>query len=160
MPPTAFRPPAATDAAAIYRAAPAHGTPLQDSCYAFILLCTHFADHGIVAEQGGEVVGYALGFRPPSRQGEIFIWHLGVGPGQSRGELIPRLLEETRSRRANRDAKYLCMTVNPSDRALQDELQAVARRLGARCSVEPCFPASLFAEPHADESLFRIGPLP
>lgn len=159
MPPIAFRPPTLRDAARIFALAPQRGTPAQDSCYAFILLCSHFSDTGIVAEVNGDVAGYALGYRPPIRRDDAFVWHLGVADGQDRAELIPRLLEELLARRANRDARFLCITASPDDQALRDELQMVARRLGTRCAVEACFPAELFAGEHPGETLLRVGPI-
>ncbi len=155
----AFRPPTLRDAARIWALAPQRGTPAQDSCYAFILLCSHFGDTGVVAEEDGEITGYALGYRPPIRSDDAFIWHLGVAAGRDRAELIPRLLEEVLGRRANRDARFLCITARPDDHALREELQQVARRLGTRCSVEACFPAEVFAGEHPGETLLRVGPL-
>lgn len=155
----AFRPPTLRDAVQIWALAPQHGTPAQDSCYAFVLLCSHFGDTGIVAEEGGKIVGYALGYRPPVRPDDAFVWHLGVAAGHDRAELIPRLLEETLGRRANRDARFLCITARPDDQALRDELHHVARRLGTRCTVEACFPADLFDGQHPGETLLRVGPL-
>lgn len=155
----AFRPPTVRDAAKIWALAPQRSTPAQDSCYAFVLLCSHFSDTGIVAEENGQITGYALGYRPPIRPDDAFIWQLGVAAGHDRAELIPRLLEEVLARRANRDARFLCITASPHDHALREELQQVARRLGTRCAVEACFPAELFTGEHPGETLLRVGPL-
>lgn len=155
----AFRAPRVHDAAAIWRMAPQRGTSEHDSCYAYVLLCAHFADTGVVADAGDAVAGYALGYRIPARPHELFVWQLGLAAGQDAGELTTRLLEELLARRACADARFLCMTCSPSDLDLRERLQQFARRRGVRCAVEPCFPASLFAEPRQDEHLLRVGPL-
>jgi L-2,4-diaminobutyric acid acetyltransferase len=153
-----FRPPGVNDAAAIWRSAPQRGAE-RDSCYAFLLLCSHFSDTGVVAEEDGRVVGYALGYRPPIRPPDAFVWQLGVSEGQELSDLGIRLLEELLARRACRDARSLCMTCHPEDAALRELFQQFARRRGARCTIGPCFNAEMFATAHADELLLSVGPL-
>lgn len=155
----AFRSPRAQDAAAIWRLTRQREGGQHDSCYAYLLLCTHFADTSVVAAVGDEVVGFALGYRLPLRPHETFVCQLGVA-GQSANEaLASRLLEELLARRACVDARFLCMTCDPRDAALRAVFEQLARRRGVRCAVEPCFSSALFAEPHADEHLLRLGPL-
>lgn len=155
----AFRAPRVHDAATIWRMAPQRGTSEHDSCYAYVLLCAHFSDTGVVAEADGAVVGYALAYRIPARQHELFLWQLGVAGGQDAAALTTRVLEELLSRRACADARFLCMTCSPHDLELRERVQQFARRRGVRCAIEPCFPATLFAEPRVDEDLLRVGPL-
>lgn len=156
--PLSFRPPRVQDAAAIWRAAPQRG-PDRDSCYAYVLLCSHFADTGVVAEEDGRVVGFALGYRPPIRPAEAFVWQLGVAEHHELAELGPRLLEEFLSRKASLDARFLCMTCNPGDTNLRELFQQFARRRSTKCTIGACFPASLFATAHTDEQLLSVGPL-
>ncbi|MBK9033675.1 MAG: GNAT family N-acetyltransferase [Myxococcales bacterium] len=153
-----LRPPRAGDAAAIWRIAPAQNDE-RDSCYAFLLLCTHFADTGLVASQDGEILGFALGYRPPAFPHDLFVWQLGTVPGPRGSGLAARMLEELLTRPACLDARFLCMTRAPGDRELWQVLEEVARRRGASCREGPCFPRTLFARPHVDEGLVRVGPL-
>jgi len=153
-----FRPPRVQDAAAIWRAAPQRGAD-RDSCYAYVLLCSHFADTGVVAEEDARVVGFALGYRPPIRPGEAFVWQLGVAGDHDLADLGPRLLEEFLSRKASHDARFLCMTCSPEDRGLRELFQQFARRRSTRCTVGTCFPSSFFATAHPDEQLLSVGPL-
>jgi L-2,4-diaminobutyric acid acetyltransferase len=153
-----FRPPRVDDAAAIWQAAPQRGIE-RDSCYAYLLLCSHFADTGVVAELDGGVVGFALGYRPPIRPDQAFVWQLGVTAGHDLSELGARLLDEYLSRRASFDARFLCMTCSPDDAPLRELFQQFARRRGTRCAVGPCYPSSLFATAHPDEQLLSVGPL-
>lgn len=154
----AYRSPGATDAAPIWRLAQERTAGKSDSCYGFLLWCTHFADTSVVAASADDVVGYALAYRLPLRPQEAFVCQLGIAPAFDRIELTLRLLEELLSRRACRDARFLSMTCDPRDSALVTAFQQLARRRSVRCAVEPCFPASLFAEPHPDEHLLRVGP--
>lgn len=156
--PLSFRPPRVQDAAAIWRAAPQRGAD-RDSCYAYVLLCSHFADTGVVAEEDGRVVGFALGYRPPIRPAEAFVWQLGVTDDHDLAELGPRLLEELLARTATLDARFLCMTCSPDDTSLRELFQQFARRRSTKCTIGACFPASLFATAHRDEQLLSVGPL-
>lgn len=154
-----LRAPNATDAARIWRIAPQFGADDHDSCYAFLLLCTHFADTGVVAEEGGEVLGFALGYRPPVYPDDVFVWQLGAVRDARGAGLTLRLLDELLTRPGAVGARFLCMTRAPEDTPLHDVLAGLARRRSARCVEVPCFPAGYFAEPHPDELLVRIGPL-
>lgn len=153
----ALRAPRPNDAPAIWRLAPAQGAD-RDSPYAFVLLCTHFADTGIVASLDGAVVGYALGYRPPAYPRDLFVWQLGVAPGGP-DDLAVRMLEELLARPACAEARFLCMTRAPTDLPLRDLLATLGRRCGVGLREEPCFSHALFARPHADEALCRVGPL-
>ncbi|MBL8627371.1 MAG: hypothetical protein JNK64_39175 [Myxococcales bacterium] len=152
-----LRPPRPADAPGIWRLAPTQG-PDRDSPYAFVLLCTHFADTGVVASLDGAIVGYALGYRPPAYPRDMFVWQFGTAIGAPE-DLGVRLLEELLTRPACAEVRFLCMTRGPRDLPLRDLLAAVSRRCGVGLREEPCFSHTLFARPHADEVLCRVGPL-
>jgi len=154
-----YRPPRAPDAAPIWRLAPQRGGPHHDTGYAYLLLCTHFADTGVVAELDGAVVGFALAYRPPIRPHDTFVSHLGVADGHDKAELAARLLDQLVSRQACRDSQFLCMTCNLRDLPLQTWFRQFARRRSTRCAIEPCFTSTMFPQPHPDEHLLRVGPL-
>jgi L-2,4-diaminobutyric acid acetyltransferase len=155
----AFRPPRTTDAAHLWRLAPQQAGDDRDSCYAYLLLCSHFADTGIIASRGDDVVGFALGYRPPTQSDQLFVWQLGISPDAHDDDLGARLLDALLARPACADVRFLCMTRTPRDRTLHGWLEVLARRRGARCTESACFPGALFATEHPDELLLRVGPL-
>lgn len=154
-----FRPPTARDAAAIWRELPAIGNLERNSAYAYLLLCSHFASTSIVAEREGRVVGFVLGYRPPTDPDALFVWQVGVTP-EARGRgLARRLLDEVLVRPGCRGVRHLTATVSPDNAASLALFRSLARRRGVPCEEAGCFPAALFPEPHPDENLLRIGPL-
>jgi L-2,4-diaminobutyric acid acetyltransferase len=155
-----LRAPTAGDAREIWRGLPAIGNLERNSAYAYLLLCTHFADTGIVAEQDGRIAGFVLGYRPPVDPRSMFVWQVGVAP-EARGHgLGGRMLEAVLARPSCRNVRYLTATVSPDNTASLALFRGFARRRGIACEEAPCFPGALFPEPHPDENLLRIGPLP
>lgn len=153
-----FRAPEATDAAAVWTLVRDSGELELNSGYAYVLVCTHFAATSLVAEAAGEIVGFVAAYRPPSDPDSLFVWQVGVGE-QARGRKIGlRMLLRAAERCP--DAIYLTATV-ATDNAPSDRLfRAFARERSAPVKVETGFPAELFpGSGHADEPLYRIGPL-
>ncbi len=159
MTPLAFRAPRATDAIQLWQLAPQPPGPARDSCYALLLLCTHFADTGIVAARGELIRGFALGYRPPMLPEQLFVRLLGVAPDERDGDLGMRLLDELLARGASADVRYLCMTHSRGDAAVPSWFAQLARRRRTRCAASPCFPGALFGRPGEDDSLLRLGPI-
>jgi L-2,4-diaminobutyric acid acetyltransferase len=153
-----LRPPTAQDGAPLWRLLGRTGQLERNSNYTYLLLCTHFADTCVVAEEGGALVGFVLAYRPPSAPDELFVWQVGVAP-EARGQgLGGQLLDAALAREASAGVRFLTATVSPDNAASRRLFAALARRRGVPCEVGPGYPAALFAEPHPDEDLLRIGP--
>lgn len=153
------RRPRPEDAAAIWRLLPAIGGLERNTAYAYLLLCSHFADTSIVAERAGEVVGFVAGYRPPTQPEAVFVWQVGVAPSARGQGLGGRMLDGVLAMPGCRDVRYLTATVSPDNEASLALFRGFARRRQVPCEEGPGFPAPLFPEPHPDENLFRIGPL-
>lgn len=158
----AFRAPRPSDAAQLWSLVPEVGLE-TNSCYAYLLLCSHFADTALVAiDEGagaaGRILGFVLGYRPPTTPDQVFVWQIGVAPAARGTGLGGRMLGELLARCA--DARFLSATVSPDNAASLALFRGIARRAGVDCTESPCFPASLFPSPHPDENLLKIGPLP
>src|SRR5690606_24057476 len=100
------RPPLPGDAAAVAQLVRQTETLEPNSTYAYLLLCTHFAETSVVAESGGALVGCALGYRVPSRPHTLFIWQIGVHPTAQRRGVALRLLDDLMRRPALRDVTH------------------------------------------------------
>ena len=132
----------------------------RNTAYAYLLLCSHFADTGLVAEKEGRLIGLVLGYRPPSDPDAAFVWQVGVAPEARGAGLGARMLDAWLERPACRDAARVCATVGPDNVASLALFHGLARRHGVPCAVSPGFPSALFPVPHPDEDLLTIGPLP
>lgn len=134
--------------------------PLErNSCYAYLLLCQHFPDTCVVAEQEGEIIGFLSAYRPPVSPGVIFVWQVAVKQEARNRGIASAMLLELLQRAACKDVCYLEATVSPSNRASQALFQSLARRLATQCEETPLFAKELFGEEeHEEEILFTVGP--
>jgi L-2,4-diaminobutyric acid acetyltransferase len=154
-----LRPPTERDAARVWRLLERTGGLERNSAYAYLLLCSDFAETCLVAERDGELVGFVLGYRPPARRDEMFVWQIGVAPEARGTGLGTRLLAAVLEQPACKDVRYLTATVSPDNEASRRTFAALARTRGAAFEVAPRFGAELFPEAHPDEEQVRIGPL-
>ena len=136
-------------------------TPLDpNSCYAYLLLCTHFSDTCIVAEEGRELVGFVSAYRPPKNADVLFVWQVGVKPS-ARGKGLAKIMIRTLLERDTcQNVNFLEATVTPSNVASQTLFRSLANAYEAHCDETCWFPPEAFgAGEHEAEVLFRIGPL-
>lgn len=150
-----------SDAAALWRLARESRVLDENSPYAYLLVCSHFASTSMVAECDGEVVGFVSGYRPPSAPESVFVWQIAVDP-RWRGQGVGLgLLLALLGRPATSDATHLEASVTPGNaasRRLFDSLSAVT---GAPKETSVLFPPEVFpGGDHEPELLIRVGPLP
>lgn len=176
-----LRPPVVSDAAEIWRMVQDGGELDANSPYAYLLLCSDFADCGWVVCDGGpsdvdgeaspegpstRMIGFVLGYRPPARPDTVFVWQIGVHPdyrGQGMGR---RLLDRVVDRAMEEfDVAFLEATVTPSNTASRmlftrfavDRSAQIRESLAFSSSDFP--PAEAKGDSHEDEIRLRIGPL-
>lgn len=162
MAPAELTPPVAEDAAAVWKLVA--DTPSLDanSPYAYLLLCTHFADTGLVARVGRRLAGFVLGYARPDAGGTVFAWQVAVAEASRGRGLGGRLLDAWFARCARRsDARFLEATVTPSNPASRGLFTSFARRHGAPLREGMAFPKAWFPGdvPHDDEIGIRVGPV-
>ncbi len=104
----ALRRPACSDAARIHQLVAACKPLDLNSTYAYLLLCHHHADTCVLAEEGGRIVGFVSAYRPPGREGEIFIWQVAVAAGQRGRGLGRRMLTQLLARPGPRQRLRTC----------------------------------------------------
>lgn len=154
-----FRSPTERDGARVWRLLARTGGLERNTCYAYVLLFSDFGQTCLLAEQDGELLGFVLAYRPPTRHEELFVWQIGVAP-EARGRgLGTRLLDAVLEQPGCQGVDFLTATVSPDNVASRKMFTAVARRRGVPFSITPRFGAALFADPHLDEDQVRIGPL-
>ncbi|MDX1650466.1 MAG: diaminobutyrate acetyltransferase [Myxococcota bacterium] len=131
-----------------------------NSPYAYLLLCSHFADTGLVRREGGRLVAFVLGYRPPGRPDTYFLWQVGVDPACRGRGLAGRMVIDLLRRLEPRGVRFLEATVTPSNEPSAALFRGVARRLEAPCEERTYFDKDLFppGDAHEDEVLFRVGP--
>lgn len=140
----------------------ASSPPLDtNSAYCNLLQCTDFRETCVVAERGGELVGWISAYRPPIAPDCLFIWQVAVHSA-ARGEgLALRMLDALLARPAAAGATTLTTTITPDNAASWALFQALARRIGATLTKAPRFEQEAhFAGAHATEWEARIFPLP
>jgi L-2,4-diaminobutyric acid acetyltransferase len=154
-----IRPVCVEDGARIFHLIDRVGELERNTCYAYLLLCTHFAETCFVAERADSVVGFVLAYCPPTLPQDVFVWQVGVSP-DARGIGVGRqLLTTLLAAPACLRARYLTATVSPDNTASLALFHGFARREGLPCVAQPGYASQLFAAPHPDETLLRIGPM-
>lgn len=131
-----------------------------NSPYAYLLLCTHFAETCVVAELDGELAGFVSAYLKPEDPSVLFVWQVAVGR-EARGRGVGKgLLREVLGRPACRHINQMETTITPSNEASWALFYSLARERGALCAQHKAFGAKEFGEhDHEEEHLLRISPL-
>jgi len=130
-----------------------------NSAYCNLLQCTHFADHCIVAERAGRIIGWVSGYCPPSAPHDFFVWQVAVAP-EGRGLGLARHMILTLLRRSSAEGvSHLITTVTSDNQPSWRLFESIARELGAPLHKSVMFDREThFAGAHATEWQARIGP--
>jgi len=149
----------ASDAARVHALIRSSGGLDVNSLYAYLLLCTHFANTSAIAEAGGTLVGFAGGYRKPDEPDAVFVWQIAVD-GTARGRGVGRGLLTTLLCQPGAAAiRYLEATITPSNKASWALFRSFARSLEADCHTHTMFRQADFGgHDHEEEELLRIGP--
>ncbi len=155
-----FRAPVADDAAAIWQLVRDDGGLDLNSPYAYLLVCTDYAETSVVAEDETGLIGFVASYRPPTRPEAIFVWQVGVAKRARRRGLGRRLLHQMLDRPANVDCAYVTSTVTPDNDASIALFRRLASDLRVPCETTPRFTEDHFpGDEHEPEVEFEIGPL-
>lgn len=132
----------------------------RNSRYCNLIQCSHFADHCVVAERDGKLVGWVSGHRPPSEPETFFVWQVAVAP-EARGHgLAGRMIEELLARPAQKGVTHLITTVTDDNGSSWGLFRKLAREQDAALERSVMFEREMhFAGVHPTEYLARIGPL-
>eukprot|EP01013_Petalomonas_cantuscygni_P027766 TRINITY_DN5093_c0_g1_i1.p2 TRINITY_DN5093_c0_g1~~TRINITY_DN5093_c0_g1_i1.p2 ORF type:complete len:184 (+),score=26.02 TRINITY_DN5093_c0_g1_i1:204-755(+) len=145
--------------------------PLErNTCYAYVLMASDFADSCVLAELDGRPAGFLIAYHPPRRPEVLFVWQIGVLP-TARGHGVGRaMLDFATGRGAWSDrtadrtpVEFLEATIAPDNPTSEHLFRSFAR---AHCvPLHADAAAGFTAEAlggggHPPEPRYRIGPLP
>ena len=155
-----YRRPRLDDAAAVHELVDACRPLDLNSPYAYLLLCTHFADTCAVGEGESSLVGFVGGYLKPGDRSVLFIWQIAVS-SRVRGQGVgTALLHELVDRPCCADVDSIETTVTPSNAPSRALFHAFAKARKATCVETALFGEKDFGTiRHEEERLLRIGPL-
>lgn len=153
--------PTVKDGAAMHRLVVESGVLEPNSCYAYLLLATHFSGSCRVARRDGDLLGFVAAYPLPEQPETLFVWQVGVAPGARRCGLARRLLSALLIPGDFPETRFIEATVAPSNLASQRLFQSLAREAGVPCQRGEGFsPEDFGGVSHEAEELFRLGPFP
>ncbi|MCA6108623.1 diaminobutyrate acetyltransferase [Bradyrhizobium sp. CNPSo 4026] len=156
-----MRKPTAMDGPAVTRLIAACAPLDSNSAYCNLLQCTHFADSCIVAERGGQILGWVSGYRPPSEPDSFFVWQVAVAKTARGNGLAQRMINALLDRPFAEGVTHLITTVTDDNAPSWALFNGLARAWGASLKRSAVFERDThFAGAHTTEWLARIGPLP
>ncbi len=130
-----------------------------NSSYCYFLLCSHFSDTCVVAEDNGRLVGFLSAYLIPDRANTLFVWQMAVDETARGQGLAGRLLDYLLAQPCCADVRSVETTVSPSNQASRRVFVRLAERLHSDSHEESFLEASHFgSEAHEEERLIRIGP--
>jgi L-2,4-diaminobutyric acid acetyltransferase len=155
----AFRHPTLEDGNRVYdlvRRCP----PLDlNSSYSYFLLCSHFRDTCVVAEDGDRLVGFLSAYLIPDRADTLFAWQMAVDESARGHGLAGKMLDHLLAQPACAEVRSLETTVSPSNQASRRVFFRLAEKLQTGSNEESFLEAGHFGtESHEEERLIRIGP--
>ncbi len=153
-----LRPPESCDGAAIWQLIRDCG-PLDDnSMYCNLLQCDHFADTCVVAEIGGEIVGWVSAYRMPNDPDVLFVWQVAVSEKARGRGVAKKMLLELLARRSCDGVNRLKTTITRDNAASWALFNGIANAMEAPLGSDAHFVRDEhFEGRHATEYMVTIG---
>jgi L-2,4-diaminobutyric acid acetyltransferase len=130
-----------------------------NSSYSYFLLCSHFSDTCVVAEDNGRLVGFLSAYLIPDRADALFVWQMAVDESARGQGLAGRMLDYLLAQPCCADVRSVETTVSPSNQSSRRVFVRLAERLQSGSNEESFLDTSHFGnEVHEEERLIRIGP--
>ncbi|MBN1365787.1 MAG: diaminobutyrate acetyltransferase [Syntrophaceae bacterium] len=130
-----------------------------NSLYCYLLICTHFAQTSVLAEQCNETCGFISAYLHPERKDTIFVWQVVVKKNLREQGVASKMLNSILHRAYRVPLHYLETTVNPSNKSSNALFSTLAKSLNAHLVKSLLFSEDDFGgEKHEKEMLYRIGP--
>ena len=154
-----FRHPTREDGQAVHGLIVGTGVLDENSLYCTFLQCTHFASTCMVAELGGEVVGWVSGYRPPEDPDTLFVWQVAVAEAARGRGLARRLIRNLLDSEGCDGVARIKTTITPDNRSSWKMFGSLAEELDAPVTdkVWLCGEEHFEGE-HDSEHMLTIGP--
>lgn len=152
-----MRKPEATDGAAIWELVRACKPLDENSMYCNLIQCDHFADTCVVAEMGGEIVGWISGYVRPDTPDTYFVWQVAVAEAARGTGLGTRMLTHLINRDACDDVARLQTTITADNKGSWALFRRFAENQGGQLEDAPHFEREdHFDGAHATEHMVTI----
>jgi len=158
---TTLRHPRTTEGTAVWTFIREVGNLDLNSAYCYMMLCDYFKDTCLIAEQGGELIGFVSAFRPPGKPDTLFIWQVAVAASE-RGKGLSRTMIDELVTLSNTDGNlFIEATISPSNLASHGLFSSLAKRYHAELVITDGYSAQWFPaeSSHEDELLYQVGPI-
>ncbi len=153
-----FRAPTSEDGADVWELIRKSGPLDENSLYCNLVQCDHFADTCVIAELGGEIVGWISAFIPPDGSDTLFVWQVAVGESARGRGVAKKMLEELLARPVCVDVKQLKTTITADNDASWALFNSFAENMDAELDHEPHYEEDAhFGGKHATEYMVTIG---
>ncbi|SFA90858.1 diaminobutyrate acetyltransferase [Poseidonocella pacifica] len=152
-----LRKPTAEDGAAIWELIRECKPLDENSMYANLLQCDHFADTCVVAELDGEIVGWISGYLVP-KDDALFVWQVAVS-GKARGMgLGSQMLQHLWNRDDCSGVERMKTTITQDNEASWALFRKFAKKMNGELSSQAHFKENdHFAGQHSTEHMVSIN---
>jgi diaminobutyrate acetyltransferase len=158
LPAPELREPVVADGPAVHDLIAACPPLDRNSLYCNLLQCSDFAGTCILAERGGQAVGWVSGYRPPAEPATLFVWQVAVHPSARGLGLARRMILSLLVRPTCRGVRRIRTTITPDNAPSWALFSSVASGLRAPIRRDPGFDAEAhFRGAHASEDMVTIG---
>ncbi|MCP8885044.1 diaminobutyrate acetyltransferase [Devosia sp. XJ19-1] len=158
-PKATIRAPESTDGVRVWALIKSTESLDDNSIYANLLQCTHFASTCAIAEHDGAVVGWVSGHILPEQPDTLFVWQVCVSDVARSQGLGRRLIGDVLSRPVCRAVTTLQCTITHDNESSWGLFTAIARRLDAQMRQVEMFDKDDHFDGHHDgEYGVSIGP--
>ena len=131
-----------------------------NSCYSYLLLCTHWRDTCVVATHKGKIAGFISAYIPPNQPDTLFVWQVAVDKEQRGKGLAMKMLENLLNREKTTNISYMETTITPDNSASHSLFKRFSDTHHAPLNIGMGYSAEDFGDSdHLPELLYRIGPI-
>lgn len=81
--------------------------------HVYKIILRYFGDYCFIAEENGQVIGFAMGIVPASFQGTFFLWEIGVASSYRGLGIGGKLVRELENELRKLDFKRIEVTIDP-----------------------------------------------
>lgn len=157
--PVQLRSPRVPDAQAIWRLARDSDNTSLHHAHLYLMWCHNFPRTSLITTVDDHVKGFLLGYQRQDHPETLVVWQDTVDPTCEIPELRLRMLNEIVARNASQGVNYLETMVKADDKEPIPILEHFARQYAAQIMRHPLVDADPFPHDHANQLLYKIGPL-